>query len=520
MRSTSLAAVLTLSLAACGGGGGDQPPDAAPLPDSPVATACEPPSPALPTTGLLIDPEQVGLPSTCVDGGLRDAPGRWFVRSDEDFFGYLYPGIEGDCDAGFSRTGAVPNDLDESDGYTSIHWSDGTRYYHREHYRFPETGPLEYEVVFGFAACLQPNGELAVADIYVDSDGADYSSSMHGGSFGPKEPEVARGLTLVGETNVTTGPFPITAYNLVVEQGFAYVVGPNGLDIVDVSDPATPTTVGHLDGNYNDVKVARGGGDVVAYLSPLYGGDTAVVNVTNPAEPAMITELPEYSHSVFIRDEAGPPQLYLATYSEIVPVYSLANVTAPVRVGEATVPGELAGVHDLFAAGTMIYANNTTAGLVAFDVSGGLDNAIERGRILTSYSHASWAGTAGGRPIVLHGDEGMTPDGGAFLRVLEGDLGEDTFADELGRYQSRPEVGIHNFVLVGDKVYIAYYHDGVRVVNVADPANPTEVAHYNTWDAETAYGYTFEGALGIRVVDGLIYVADSNRGLVILRENS
>ena len=72
--------------------------------------------------------------------------------------------------------------------------------------------------------------------------------------------------------------------------------------------------------------------------------------------------------------------------------------------------------------------------------------------------------------------------------------------------------------LVGDKAYIAYYQDGVRVVDLSNPAEPREVAHYNTWDIDNAYGSSFEGALGIRVVDGLIYVADSERGLLILRE--
>ena len=111
------------------------------------------------------------------------------------------------------------------------------------------------------------------------------------------------------------------------------------------------------------------------------------------------------------------------------------------------------------------------------------------------------------------------PDGGAFLRVLDGDPASESFLGELGRYQSRPEVGIHNFELIGDRAYIAYYQDGVRVVDLSDPTRPREVAHYNTWDPETASSGPFSGALGIRVVDGLIYVADSERGLLILREN-
>ena len=113
----------------------------------------------------------------------------------------------------------------------------------------------------------------------------------------------------------------------------------------------------------------------------------------------------------------------------------------------------------------------------------------------------------------------MTPEGGAFLRVLDADRTSPTFMKEIGRYQSRAEVGIHNMQLVGDRAYIAYYPDGVRVIDLSDPTNPREIAHYNTWDTETAAGHPFEGALGITVVGDLIYVADSIRGLVILRAN-
>ena len=110
-----------------------------------------------------------------------------------------------------------------------------------------------------------------------------------------------------------------------------------------------------------------------------------------------------------------------------------------------------------------------------------------------------------------------TADGGAFLRVLDADPESPTFMEELSRFQTRPEIGIHNIQLVGDRAYIAYYQDGVRVVDLSEVTQPREVAYYNTWEP-TAPGDAFEGAVGISVVDDLIYVADFNRGLFILRE--
>ena len=70
----------------------------------------------------------------------------------------------------------------------------------------------------------------------------------------------------------------------------------------------------------------------------------------------------------------------------------------------------------------------------------------------------------------------------------------------------------------GDKVYVAYYHDGIRIVDMADPTQPREVGHYNDWIEDNAYGGAFEGALAVRKVSDLLYVADLERGLLILRE--
>jgi hypothetical protein len=97
---------------------------------------------------------------------------------------------------------------------------------------------------------------------------------------------------------------------------------------------------------------------------------------------------------------------------------------------------------------------------------------------------------------------------------------------EIGRYQTRKEVGMHNIQMVGDKVYLSYYQDGIRIVDVADPTQPTEVAHFNTWDPETSFGSAFEGAVGVRVApitattgaQDHVFVADISRGLLILKE--
>lgn len=521
---TALTVPLALALAACGGDDGNSDnPDAPAQPDAPPSS-CAPTPPQI-QPGPLADPRQLPLPANCVVGGLRDLPGRWFVRNPDSSFSFSYPRYEGDCTTGFRRANVGDDDVDLSDGIIRHNWSDGTVVATRTYYRYPETGTPQYEYVSVLASCMLPDGNLGVVNGYYDTDNGMLTSQWTGKRFGPKDAP-SDGIDLVGSIGTGIGGEQIIAYNVVIEGTHAFTVGPLGLDIFDVSDPTAPTQISHIDGatdGFNDVKVLTSGGKTVAFCAPLGNEDTYVIDVTDPANPVVATTIPQYSHSVFLRSEGAQQLMYLATYTNKVPVYDVTAPLVPVMIGEATVPDPYGdGVHDLFATHDMIYANSTTAGMVAIDVSGGLASGTEAGRIPTSYSHASWAATtSGGRKFVLNGDEGMNTnqDGGAFLRILEGDPTSAGFINtELARYQTRPEVGIHNIQVVGDKVYIAYYHDGARIIDISDPTTPTEIAHYNTWDDATAPGSAFEAALGIRFVNGLIYVADSLKGLVILRE--
>ena len=70
---------------------------------------------------------------------------------------------------------------------------------------------------------------------------------------------------------------------------------------------------------------------------------------------------------------------------------------------------------------------------------------------------------------------------------------------------------------------VSYYQDGVRVIDLADPANPRLAGYFNTWDPQADYATNafFDGAVGIDVdlARKLIFVADG-RGLLILRDDT
>lgn len=495
-------------------------------PDVPEAPRCTPTPGALPTSGTFLDPQAIEL-AGCIEGGLEKLPGRWFLRDPASTFDFLYPKFEGDCDTGFKRSFFRDDDLDESDGASLVTWTDGTRWFQRQSFQF-DNGGQPFEFTTARLLCMGANDTLIGVTARFDNDRGERITPLTGTRFGNKDAPSA-GLVEVGAVaQLSADPLDrIVGYNVWVEGNLAYVVGPAGLTIVDVATPATPTVVSHVagdnnNGGYNDVRVVKTATSTVAFASPLDFSDTEVIDVTDPAHPTKLAPITEYSHSVQVVTTGNTTALYLATYTDAVPKYDVTNPLIPLRLGAAVIGGEVTGVHDLTVEGDHIYANYTESGMVALDVSGGLDNAVEEGRIPTSYSHASWVATlSNNQKVILHGDEGLSgsaDDGAAFLRILDGDPASPTYLDELSRYRSRKEVGIHNIQVVGDKVYLSYYQDGIRIVDLADPTQPTEVAHFNTWDPETAFGAAFEGAVGVRVANGHVFVADIDRGLIILDE--
>jgi hypothetical protein len=500
--------VLGVALVACGD-------------NEPESEVCEPATGELPAEGLYIDPYAVPLPDDCVTGGLRDLPGRWFISVPQQFFFFEYPKYEGTCTTGFNRAFTL-EDHDESDRtkYTRYTWSDGTRYFERQRQQF-EFGGDVYELIRGTVSCMRPDGTLAVTYVRYNTEDGEALYSGSGVPFGAKD-ELASNMELVGELGPDAGDVPIFGLNLIVENNIAYVVGTQGLDTIDVSNPAAPALLGHLDGYLNDVRIVHGGGKIVAFAASEAGDDKVwIIDVTDPTMPTLASVIDEYAHSVQTRVGNATTELFLANYSAGVPRFDVTNPLAPVKTGTSVLPGQtLSGIHDLTVYGDHIYANNTDAGFVAIDTSANFAAPVEVGRTISAYSHASWAGQINGREIVLHGDEGMTlgDEGAAFMRVLDGDPASPTYMQDLGQYRTRKEVGIHNIEVHGTRAYISYYQDGIRIVDLADPTNPVEVAHYNTWNPETAYGSAFESAVGVRKAGDYVYVADLSRGLIILRE--
>lgn len=77
----------------------------------------------------------------------------------------------------------------------------------------------------------------------------------------------------------------------------------------------------------------------------------------------------------------------------------------------------------------------------------------------------------------------------------------------------------HNLFIRGDRMYLANYHAGLRVVDISDPTKPVEIGHFDT----TPYGSNPTGFFGGAwtaypfLESGAVLVSSINEGLFILR---
>lgn len=335
----------------------------------------------------------------------------------------------------------------------------------------------------------------------------------------------ASGLGLVSESFVEQG-LPVDVY---VTQGHAYVVSirngnePGGLTVFDVSNPSAPVlrkVISLPTDNYWNAVWSKGNALYVASQST----GAIVFDISNPADPQQVRSVPSGQgqldvHTVFVEGD----RLYAMSPGPVPKtlIFDIRQPTDPKLLGEYMVSGAdsnsaLGYPHDALALDGRLYINHWSSGYVIVDVT---DPAHTKrlGSYAYPYatSHANAVGKFGERLIAFEGGENW----GAHLRVL--DVTDAAHPMRIGEFKMEDNASIHNMVLKGERLYIAHYQHGVRVLDVSVPEEPKQVAYYNTFrETDPGRGESFyDGAIGMRVPgDGYVYVIDTSRGLLIFPE--
>ncbi|WP_224362177.1 LVIVD repeat-containing protein [Hyalangium versicolor] len=336
------------------------------------------------------------------------------------------------------------------------------------------------------------------------------------------EPELS-GIEFVSESRVDVGT-PVDVY---VTKNHAYVVALNygrgfdegGLAVFDVSDKAHPVLK----------KVVKLEGD--AYWNSVWAKDDAlyvgsgnhgvlVFDITDPANPQMVRGVPGDTfdiHTLFVDGN----RLYAQSSSGgQALIFDVSNALSPVLLARYGVPADPNGrgyPHDSFAYQNRLYISQMGQGYYVLDVTDGSDpkplGSYTYDASIYNPSHTSQVGTFAGRTIAFEGGENVN----AHLRVL--DVTDPAHVVKIGEYKMRPQSSIHNMVLRDKRLYVVWYAEGLRVLDVSNPTQPKEIAYANTFRDSDLFDGLFVGAIGIRVPgDGYVYVVDMTRGLLIYRE--
>ncbi|MGB3544126.1 choice-of-anchor B family protein [Rubrivirga sp.] len=312
---------------------------------------------------------------------------------------------------------------------------------------------------------------------YVAPDGTEYALlTGRGSGLSVIDVTAAPAQAPVEVGFVASPPGARDAKDVKVLGRYAYVaheIGP--VQIVDLEDPTAPLEVGVLDvqpgttnGGSHNVLVAEGKLWVV-------GGRT--------------------------RGDAG------------VRVYGLEDPAAPRFLG-AFQPTHQPVVyyHDFEVRGDRAYGSAiyTGGGVDVLDVSDPSD--IE---LVTTFTYPgagahNTCSTPDGNTVYV-GDE--IGSNGNWMRIF--DVTDIQNAELVGEIVVDREAVVHNCYVVGDRLFVAHYTEGLRVFDVSEPHTPVEVAFLDTY-LEPGYGTRGAWTATPPLPSGKILVSDLQSGLFVV----
>lgn len=272
-----------------------------------------------------------------------------------------------------------------------------------------------------------------------------------------------------------------------------------GLFIVDVTDPANPAIVSHV----NSVP----GFDVKTWQHYVYtvngggSGSGGIVDISDPNNPQVVGSFPS-SHNIFIADNG-----YM--YSEY-PGLRIFDLNPDPTNPQLVWHNPTGDGHDAAVIGDRLYDFHGSSGTFIYDVSNPaspqLLGAITDPSIF--YHHSGWV-SEDGQFLFICDELAMHPR--ADISVW--DISNPGNPQRIGEFAD-PNATVHNLIVKGNYAFTSYYSAGFRVFDISNPAQITIAAEYDT---NPLTGEGLHGAFGVYPLapSGNIYVSDWDNGLFI-----
>ncbi len=293
---------------------------------------------------------------------------------------------------------------------------------------------------------------------------------------------------------------------------YAIIGSTIGTHIFDVTDPVNSAEVAYIPGADTNV-IHRDYHDYQGYLYMVADEGQSTLQIVDlnqlpNAAPVVYDSdaLILRSHNIFIDSLNG------LLYDTKGGIYSLANPEAPVEVANVNLGGMIDHGHDMFVRNDTVYWHGGPTGMRVYDYSTNMSNPTLLGEIsVGNYNHSGWLSEDGA--IYVFAEETYGTD----IQICDvsdlSNINIVSYVNSGGGAASIP----HNLILQDDILYVSYYHDGLYIFDISDPANPFLRGFYDTEPAQTA-PYSWHGAWGVYPLlpSGNILVSDTKHGLFVL----
>jgi len=306
-----------------------------------------------------------------------------------------------------------------------------------------------------------------------------------------------------------SGYMDVWGYNAPNGTELAIVGTTGGVAFVNVTDPRLPVEVGFASLPAASHRDMRTHGTYAYAVNENGGGGLAIVDLSNPLAPILVKNWDGafntahnihieagYAYAVGCRGAAG---------TSSTTILDLADPLNPVKVGGAD-----RYLHDIYVRGNLAYGSAINDnGIAIYDVT---DKTNPQEVSFTGYvganTHNAWLNDDG--TVLLTTDE-----------VSGGDLHIWNVQNPIRpipitTWTANPSAIIHNVTVRGDSAYISYYTEGFQVVDISNPADPRQVAYYDTWPGSSG---GFNGAWGVYpfLESGNVLVSDITSGLFVFK---
>jgi choice-of-anchor B domain-containing protein len=290
------------------------------------------------------------------------------------------------------------------------------------------------------------------------------------------------------------------------------------LDIIDCTNPDSIYLVKSVPSTSGDLK------EVKTYQYYAYAinqfGPMQIINMANPATAYTEAHFSNASipagHTIYIDQAKAYAYVSLnGAGARDMRILDISFPTLPFEVGHYTHPDQgmlFADAHDSYAANNIAYVSYLDGGFVILDVaSKAAPKLLAKIQYPGTTSHNLWPDQTG--QYLFTTDERSA----GHIRVW--DIRDTKDINEVGSYSAAPLASVHNVHNNGDFSFMSYYTEGVRVLDIEDPADPIEVAYFDTYPVS---GGTFSGCWGVYpyTSSGSIYASDRTYGLYALTWDS